>query len=123
MSKYHNKITYVDGIKFDSKREAEYYVIYKNLQRNGKIVNLQLQVPYELIPAVYKEEVKHLKTKDKVVKKCIQKATFYYADFVYDDPVTGMTHVVDIKGKRTKEYVLKKKMMLAFNNIEIEELR
>ena len=124
MSKYHNKITYVDGIRFDSKREAEYYVIYKNMQRNGKIANLRRQVPFEIIPAVYRDEVKHLKTKDKIVQKCIQKATNYYADFVYDDPITGITHVIDVKGgKVTKEYALKKKMMLAFKDIEIEEVR
>lgn len=122
MSKYHNKITYVDGIKFDSGREADYYVIYKNLQRNGKISNLRMQVPFELIPAVYREEVKHLKTKDKIVQRCIQKSTHYYADFVYDD-IDGKTHVIDVKGRRTKEYSLKKKMMLAFKNIEIEEVK
>jgi len=126
MSKFHNKITIVDGIKFDSKRESEYYIIFREAQKRGEIVNLRLQVPYELIPAVYVDEVKHLKTKDKLVKKCVQRPVFYYADFVYEDADTGIQHVIDVKGggaTATRDFKLKKKMLRYFHNTEIEIVR
>ena len=75
------------------------------------IHNLRLQVKYELLPAIYEEKEVQLKTKTKLVKKCIQQATNYIADFVYEKD--GETFVIDVKGIRTKEYLLKKKMMLA----------
>ena len=125
MSKYLNKKTEIDGIIFDSRKEANYYLYLKQKEREGEISNLQLQVPFEVIPAVYGEKVIHLKTKDKPVKYCIQKAAHYVADFVYIETVTGKKVVVDVKSEITRknpEYRLKKKMMLAFNGIEIEEV-
>ncbi|MBQ3950048.1 MAG: DUF1064 domain-containing protein [Bacteroidales bacterium] len=124
MSKYLNKKTEVDGILFDSKKEASYYLRLKEMETKGEINNLRRQVPYELIPAVYRDEVKHLKTKDKTVTKCLQRATHYIADFVYNLP-SGEEIVVDVKSyitRKNAEYRLKKKMMLAFNGIEITEV-
>lgn len=121
-NKYLNKKTVVDGITFDSRKEAKYYIYLKQLERDGKIENLQMQVPYELIPAVYEDTVVHLKTKDKVVRKCIQRAVHYYADFVYLDKETNEIRVIDAKGFRTKEFILKSKMMLAFKGIKIKEV-
>lgn len=121
-NKYLNKKTVVDGITFDSRKEAKYYIYLKQLERDGKIENLQMQVPYELIPAVYENTVVHLKTKDKIVRKCIQRAVNYYADFVYFDKELVETQIVDTKGFKTKEYLLKKKMMLAFKGIKIKEV-
>ena len=77
-------------------------------------------VPFELIPAIYKDEIVQLKTKVKIKKKCVQRATTYVADFVYLQD--GKTIVEDTKGFRTKEYELKKKMMRAFLGIEIKEI-
>ena len=122
MNKYLNKKTVIDGITFDSRKEARFYMIYKQMEKDGEISDLKMQVPFELIPPIYKDEVKHLKTKDKVVKKLVQRAVHYVADFVFTDNLTGNTEVVDTKGFRTKEYMLKKKMMLAFKNIEIKEV-
>jgi len=124
-NKYLNKKTEVDGIVFDSKKEADYYLFLKQLEKNGEISNLRLQVPFEVIPAVYGEKTVHLKTKDKTVKYCIQKAAHYVADFVYIETTTGKKVVIDVKSAITRknpEYRLKKKMMLAFNGIEIEEV-
>ena len=121
MNKYGNRKTHVGDIAFDSVREARYYVYLRDRERKGEISDLRLQVPYELVPAVYREEVRHLKTKDKTVCKCVQKAVHYIADFVYTDTATGKEVLVDTKGYRTKEYILKKKMMLAFRGIEIVE--
>ena len=121
MTKYRSLKTEVDGIVFDSRKEAHYYLIYKSKQEAGEISNLRMQVPYELIPAVYRDVEKQLKTKTKIITKCIQRPVSYVADFVFTDN-TGKEHIVDVKGFRTKEYKLKKKMMLAFNGIEIEEV-
>jgi hypothetical protein len=125
MNKYRNTKVTVDGMVFDSKKEANYYLFLKEKQRNGEIDNLRMQVPYELIPPVYEEEVKHLKTKDKVVTKCVQRATHYVADFVYTVTSTGIEEVVDVKSfitRKNPEYRLKKKMMRAFKGITIMEV-
>ena len=125
MSKYLNKKTEVDGILFDSKKEAEYYLYLKQLEKSGEIQSLQRQVPFEIIPPVYIDVVKHLKTKDKTETRCVQRATHYVADFVYIVTKTGQREVVDVKSfitRRNPEYRLKKKMMLAFKGIEIKEV-
>ena len=121
-SKYRNKKTEADGIIFDSRKEANYYLLLKQRLDAGEIENLRMQVPYELVPAVWKTEVKHLKTKDKEIRKQVQRAVHYVADFVYTDTRSGEEYVVDAKGYRTKEYMLKRKMMLAFKGISIVEV-
>lgn len=124
MQKYRNIQTEVFGHKFDSRKEANHYLLLRSLEQQGKISDLRMQVPFELIPAVYREEIVHLKTKDKIEKKCIQRATHYVADFVYKDK-DGNEVVIDVKSPITRqnaEYRLKKKMMLAFKNIDIKEV-
>ena len=126
MPKYHNKPVVYDGIKFDSTKEGNYYLYLKQLQENGEISNLRLQVPYEVIPAVWGEKTVQLKTKTKTVKYSIQKATKYLADFVYVDTKTGVEHVIDVKGKTaplTEGFELKRKMMRAYLGITVEIVR
>jgi len=126
MSKYHNKPVWHDGIKFASGKEGDYYLYLKQLQENGVISSLQTQVPYEVIPPVYVEEIKHLKTKDKTVKRCIQRATNYLADFVYVVTATGEKEVVDVKGKTaplTEGFRLKQKLMLYRHGITVKIVR
>lgn len=99
-NKYRAIRTEVDGIVFHSKKEAARYGELKILQRAGAITDLRLQVPYlfEL------NDVKICK---------------YVADFVYKE---GRREIVeDTKGKITREYRIKKKMMLAFYAITILE--
>lgn len=122
MNKYHNKKTEVDGIVFDSRKEAKYYLYLKQRQIDGEIENLRLQVPFELVPAVYKDVTVQLKTKTKTVRKQMQRPITYIADFVYTDIATGAECVIDCKGLRTKEYRLKAKMMYAFKGIMIVEV-
>ena len=119
--KYHNKKVTFDGLEFDSKKEMYRYIRLKSMQEEGLISDLRMQVPYEIIPAVYEEEMIQLKTKVKTVTKCVQRATYYLADFVYKDK-DGNEIVLDTKGFRTKEYLLKKKMMRAFLGITIKEV-
>lgn len=119
-NKYHAKKVVLDGISFDSKKEGEYYLHLKQLEQQGKIADLRRQVPYELLPPIYKEEVVHLKTKDKTVRKLVQRAVTYIADFVYNE--NGEEKVVDTKGMRLPDYILKKKMMLSLKGINIIEV-
>lgn len=125
MSKYKNKKVVIDGMTFDSTKEGRFYLFLKEKEKNGDVSNLRRQVPYELIPEVWEDEIKHLKTKDKIVKRCVQRATHYLADFVYTDSVTGEDVVIDVKSdytRRLSDYRLKKKMMRAFKGISIIEV-
>lgn len=124
-NKYGNHKVVRDGISFDSRKEARFYLFLKESENLGTISNLRLQVPYELVPAVYEDEVIHRKSGDKIVKKCIQRPVRYVADFVYNDTDTGKEEVVDVKSEITRKnpvYILKKKMMRAFLGIEISEV-
>lgn len=120
-SKYGNKKAKRDGMVFDSRRERNRYITLSALQRAGEISDLRMQVTYELLPAIYEMEEKQLKTKVKMVQRCAQRAVHYIADFVYKDK-EGNEVVEDTKGMRTKEYLLKKKMMRALLGIQIKEV-
>lgn len=129
MNKYHNKKVQIDGMWFDSKKEGNYYLYLKQLQEHGLISQLQMQVPFELLPAVKdtRVKVKHLKSGDKEVKAeyVKQRPTYYFADFVYINTKTGQREVVDVKSAATRKkdaYILKRKMMLALKGIEIVEV-
>lgn len=102
MSKYHARKTVVDGITFDSRREASRYEVLKGMESRGEIKDLRLQVRYELIP-------KHGKNR----------AVFYIADFVYVQD--GEEVVEDCKGYRTEIYKLKKKIFEWRYGKEIKE--
>lgn len=120
-AKYGSKKVTFDGLEFDSKKEMYRYIRLKSMQEEGLISDLCMQVPYEIIPAVYEEETVQLKTKVKIVTKCVQRAAYYVADFVYKDK-DGNEVVEDAKGMRTEKYLLKKKMMRAFLGITIKEV-
>lgn len=108
-SKYHARKTSVDGICFDSRKEADYYCELKILKQAGVVASFELQVPFELIPKY--------KYKGKTVR-----AMKYIADFVVKY-VDGHTEVVDVKGMRTDVYKIKKKMLLyAYPNIDFKEV-
>lgn len=113
-SKYGARKTVVDGIIFDSKKEANRYRELKLLERAGEICCLRLQVPFELIPAQY-EETGDVYTKGKNKGKpkrgkCIEKAVTYIADFVYYNSDATVRTVEDVKGMRTPVYIIKRKL-------------
>lgn len=118
--KYKNKRVECDGRVFDSLKEYNRYCQLKALLKCGAISDLKLQVPFELIPAIYEDVVVQLKTKTKIEKRCVQRAVKYIADFVYMKD--GRMIVEDTKGFRTKEYELKKKMMRALLGTVIREI-
>ena len=82
-NKYGNKKVEYDGLKFDSKKEKDRYIFLKAQEMLGNIQDLQLQVKYELIPAIKEEYVEHLKTKDRVKTRTVQLAITYTCDFQY----------------------------------------
>lgn len=98
------------------------------MQRAGEISNLRRQVSYELIPAQREKSTRVYKKGPKkgqlVPGKVIEKATEYVADYVYTDNKTGDTIVEDTKSKptRTKDYVIKRKLMLWRYGIRVQEI-
>lgn len=109
-NKYGAKATTVDGIEFDSKAEAKRYVQLKAMEKVGEIVDLRIQVPFELIPA-----------QDKAGRK--EKPVVYVADFTYRDR-DGAFVVEDTKSAptKTREYVIKRKLMLQVYGIAVREV-
>lgn len=103
-NKYKNEKVVTDGQAFDSKKEYYRYCDLKLLERAGEIFDIKRQVKYELIP-----------------KQQGERAVYYIADFVYKDK-QGKTVVEDTKGVRTKEYIIKRKLMLYRYNIKILEV-
>lgn len=119
MNKYSNKKVTFDGINFDSKKEARRYAELKLLQRAGVISNLELQKEYELIPT--QREPDTVGKRGGLIKgKVIEQSVKYIADFVYTQ--NGETVVEDTKGMRTKEYIIKRKLMLFVHGIRITEI-
>lgn len=96
MSKYKNKKTIVDNIKFDSKAEANRYIELKLLEKAGKISDLELQPKFEL-------QEKYINNKGEKVR-----AITYKSDFSYIE--NGKLVVEDVKGVETKEFKIKKKL-------------
>lgn len=107
-SKYHAKKTTVDGIIFDSKREADRYLVLKGMEEDGVIEDLRRQVRYELVPA-FDVDGRHYRP------------VFYVADFVYMDKEAGKEVVEDVKGMRTDVYRLKSKLFARRYGISVKE--
>ena len=90
------------------------------MSRSGAIKGLKRQVKFELIPAQYEPDI--ISQRGKVKKgKLIERAVSYIADFVYTDE-NGKTVVEDTKGFRTKDYVIKRKLLLYMHGIRIKEI-
>lgn len=124
-NKYHNiKTKTFSGQVYDSRKEARRAMELKLLQRAGEIKDLREQVKYVLIPAQY-ETIERYSKKGERLKdglKLIERECSYVADFVYTDVKTGNTVVEDTKGVRTKEYIIKRKLMLYAHGIRIKEI-
>jgi hypothetical protein len=122
-SKYGSKKVTVDGVEFDSKREAARYKELKVMEAAGEIEDLQLQVHYELIPAKYETFERYGKRGQRLKDGCrlIEKSCCYVADFVYTD-CNGRLVVEDSKGHKTKDYIIKRKLMLNVFGIRINEV-
>lgn len=112
MNKYKNIKTTIHGIKFDSKKESKYYLYFKQLEKEGKIKDLELQKEFILLDS--------FKLNGKSYRK-----TSYFADFTFKTTQGDKLHVVDIKSPITRKngvYKLKKKLLANRYGIEIEEM-
>lgn len=111
-SKYGNKRVGTHASKREHYRAAQ----LRLMERAGLISDLREQVPYELIPAQYADGDGSGK------RTLLERSCRYIADFVYTDRATGHTVVEDTKGMRTKEYIIKRKLMLHVHGIRIKEV-
>lgn len=117
-SKYGNRKVIRDGIKFDSEREAARFAELKVLRAMGKIRDLRLQANFTLVEGYKTIEGEGIKP------------IVYRADFVYEratEPdcngtVYWLREVEDAKGAKTKDYLLKKKLMQDKYGITIREV-
>lgn len=107
MSKYGNKKVMVDGIPFDSKKEAQRYRELTLMERAGLIEELEIKRRFELIP-----------------KKGKERPAYYTCDFAYRDTKSGLLVVEDVKSEATKTqvYVLRRKLMYQRYDIQIREV-
>ena len=108
-TKYHSRKITIDNQTFESMKE---FGRWKDLQRllgAGVITDLKRQVKFELIPSQKNE-----------FGKVIERPVTYVADFVYTK--NGKQIVEDVKGFKTKEYVIKRKLMLYVHGIRIHEV-
>lgn len=128
-SKYHNRKIEINGIRFDSRKEAQRYVQLMNAMRLGAIKDLRLQVDFTIQEAYTDCQGKRIR------------AIRYRADFAYK--LTGLlpfgispedrdlwsrhimsgtqTVIEDVKGVKTQAYKLKEKLM-AKKGVSIREL-
>lgn len=107
--KFGNKKVLVDGMIFDSKKEAHRYLELKTLEKVGEISGLECQKVFELIPKQTDEN-----------GKCIERECKYIADFVYVKD--GKQVVEDTKGYKTPDYIIKRKLMLKVHGIRVVEI-
>ncbi|HOW46120.1 MAG TPA: DUF1064 domain-containing protein [Rubrivivax sp.] len=110
-NKYGAKKVVVDGVAFDSKREAKRWGQLLKLHAEGAISLPERQVRYELIPKQARAGV-------------TERACHYVADFRYVR-VDGVMMVEDVKSPPTRkkpDYVIKRKLMLQKFGIAVREV-
>ena len=103
MTKYNARKCEYSGMIFDSKKELARYKELELLERAGEISNLRRQVEFELIP-----------------KQPGERKAVYTADFVYTE--NGKEIVEDVKGMKTRDYIIRRKLMLFRHGIRIKEV-
>jgi len=108
-NKYHNKKVTVDGLTFDSIKEANRWQELRLMERAGKITGLSRQLRIEIVP----------KTK-------LHRARHYVADFVYFDKEQGKTIYEDVKGYKKglayQMFSLKRDILYWRHGIEVTEV-
>ena len=125
MSKYRNRKISRDGMTFDSAKEYRRFRELSLLETAGEIRDLRRQVRFELIPV------------QRIDGKLVERACCYVADFAYYAVIRGQEEddagnvynvetwepvVEDTKGFKTKDYIIKRKLMLWVHGIRIKEV-
>lgn len=121
-AKYRSAKTNINGINFDSKKEARRWVELCFMQQQGLIQNLERQVKFLLIPTQYETYERYGKNGQRLKdgEKLVERECAYYADFVYYE--NGVRIVEDTKGVKTADYIIKRKLMRWIHGIEIREV-
>lgn len=115
-SKYHSEKTEIDGIRFDSRKEARRFLELREMERRGEISDIRLQVNFTLIEG-------HTKPTGERVRPEVYKADFTYRK--RDNSGSYTIYIVeDVKsaGTRTEKYKIKKKQLWEKFHIEIQEV-
>lgn len=95
--KFNAKRTEIDGISFASKKEASYYQTLCLRQKAGEVLFFLRQIPLRLPGNVR-----------------------YVVDFL-EFHADGTCHFIDVKGMKTEQYKMKKRIVESLYPIEIEE--
>lgn len=122
--KYFNKKFENEYGKWDSSKEFKQYLKFLEMKERGEVLEVERQVTIPLIPNQYTSEIKHLKTKTKVIQKLAERAIDYRADFVVTYP-DGRQEVYDVKSDMTRklqDYIHKRKLLLYLYGIKLIEL-
>ena len=107
-NKYGARKVVVDGLKFDSLREANRWGFLQALQRLNKISQLERQVTFVLAPGVKFRGEKRAKP-----------ALRYVADFRYFNPDEAVVVVEDAKGRQTEAFRIKRHLMKSVHGIDV----
>lgn len=122
-TKYKNLKVNFGNITFDSKKESRRWQELCLLQRAGQITDLQRQVKFVLIPTQYEKFPRYSTKTGKRLKdgiRTLEQECSYVADFTYMQD--GKQVVEDTKGVKTKDYIIKRKLMLERHGIRIKEV-
>lgn len=122
-AKYKNRRVTFEGETYASRKELKRFQELELMQAAGRITGLRKQVKFVLIPAQYEPDwIDYSKSTQgrKQKGKLIEHEVAYVADFVYLKD--GEMVVEDAKGFRTKDYIIKRKMMLYFHKIKVQEV-
>lgn len=112
--KYFSKKVEYKGIKFDSTKERDRFIVLQDMERRGEIKGLELQKYFELIPKQVRKETIQLKTKTKVVERVDEQAVGYHCDFFYFDCKNSTYVIEEVKSKMTmmvRDYPLRRKLV------------
>jgi hypothetical protein len=109
-NKYGAEPCEIDGRRFDSKAEGRRYLVLKDMARRGEIFDLECQVSFELIPA-------------QVIAGKKERPVRYVCDFRYTRK-DGLVVVEDVKSAptKTREFILKRKLMHMVHGIAVVEV-
>lgn len=106
-SKYHNERVLTPYGLFDSGKEFNRFLVLRYQEEHGKISGLERQVSFVLIPS-------------QKTSRGTERPVTYRADFVYVKD--GRKVVEDVKGYKTPDYIIKRKLMLFIHGIEVREV-
>ena len=110
-SKYGNKKTKIGQLTFDSKKEARRYLVLQDLEKRGLIHDLRTQVRFKF--PINGELLRYVDS---------NRAITYVADFTYFSGQDELT-VEDVKGFKTRDYLIKKALMMSVHGVVVKETK